>query len=143
MQRYRQRCRHGGFTLIELMITVAIVAILSAIALPTYRQYVLRAHRSDALSTLSQSQATFERCYAQNFSYLTACIALPAFPQITPQAYYSIALSNQSATTYALTATPINSQTADTSCATISVDQANQRIGLDSVGTAQSRCWNP
>ena len=143
MQGYRQSRRFRGFTLIELMTIVAIVAILSAIALPTYRQYVLRAHRSDALSTLSQDQALFERCYAQNFSYLTACAALPTFPQISPQAYYSIGLSNQTATTYTMTAIPISSQTTDTTCATISIDQANQRVGLDSGGTAQSRCWNP
>jgi type IV pilus assembly protein PilE len=143
MQGYRQSRRHRGFTMIELMITVALVAILSAIALPTYRQYILRAHRSDALSILSQDQATLERCYAQNFSYLTVCSALPTFPQTSPQAYYSIALSSQTATTYTLTATPINSQNRDTTCSTISVDQANQRVGLDSGGTAQSLCWNP
>lgn len=132
-----------GFTLIELMTVVAIVAILAAVAIPTYRSYVLRAHRADALSTLTQDQAIFERCYAQNFSYLATCAALPSFPQATPGNFYSIALTGQTATAYLLTATPTNSQFADTTCSTISIDQANQRIGKDGGGIAQSRCWNP
>jgi type IV pilus assembly protein PilE len=132
-----------GFTLIELVIVIAIVAVLTAIALPSYRNYVLRSHRSDALSTLTQDQAIFERCYAQNYNYSGTCAALPTFPQTSPQGYYSIAITGPTATTYTLTATPQNAQAADTPCATITIDQANQKTGLDSSGTAQSACWNP
>lgn len=143
MTNHSQRTTKEGFTLIELMTVVAIVAILAAIAIPSYRSYVLRAHRADALSALTQDQAIFERCYAQNFSYSATCAAVPNFPQSTPGNFYSIALSGQTATSYLLTATPINSQAADSTCSTISIDQANQRIGKDAGGTAQARCWNP
>lgn len=131
-----------GFTLVELVITVSIIGILTAIAYPSYTNYVLKSRRSDALSALTQDQMAFERCYAQNFSYTAACSSLPAFPQVTSQGFYSIALSNLGATTYTLTATPIGSQTKDTTCANISINQANVKTATDNTATAQSSCWN-
>lgn len=137
------RQSHHGFTLIELMIVVAIVAILSAIAYPSYSAYVLKSHRADALTALSQNQVILERCYAQNFSYSAACVALPTFPVSSPQAYYSVALSNLNPTTYTLTATPTGVQIADTTCAAMIVDQANNKTATDTSGNPQAVCWNP
>ena len=65
--------RHGrskGFTLIELMITVAIVAILAAIAIPNYRNYVIRGQLVDATQGLAAVRANMERYYQDNRSYL-------------------------------------------------------------------------
>jgi type IV pilus assembly protein PilE len=132
----------AGFTLIELMITIAIVAVLAAIALPSYRSYVLRSHRSDALAALAQDQAVFERCYAQNYSYSATCAALLIFPHASAQGFYLVAVSNLTPTSYTLTATPQNSQTADTTCASFRVDQANDRTALDQSGAAQPSCWS-
>lgn len=132
-----------GFTLIELMVTVAIVAVLATIALPTYRSAMLRAHRSDALATLAQNQAIFERCYALNFVYNGSCPALESFPQTTPQGFYSIALTHSTASAYTLTATPVGLQANDADCASISLDQANQRTALNQNGAYQASCWNP
>lgn len=132
-----------GFTLVEILIAVGIVGILTAIAYPSYQQYVLKSRRTDALSTLSQNQIILERCYAQNFAYNTACAALPSFPQTSPQGFYSISLSNLSATTYTLTAVPLGTQLKDTTCATMSVNQANVKTAMDSSAVSQSKCWNP
>ena len=129
-----------GFTLIELMIVVVIVGILSAIAYPAYTSYVLRTRRSDAFAALAQDQTILERCYAQNFAYNNAACPT-SFPN-SPQGYYAIALSNQAASTYTLTATPLGPQVADTACASISVDQANQKNALDSSGNQSTVCWN-
>jgi type IV pilus assembly protein PilE len=132
-----------GFTLVELVIAMAIIAILATIAYPTYVNYVYRAHRADGLSTLSQLQLILERCYAQNFSYSAACTARPTFPVNSPQNYYNINLSNLGTSTYTLTATAQGAQTDDTTCATMSINQANVRTAVDSTGTTQTECWNP
>lgn len=129
--------KHHGFTMIELMIVMIIVAILLSIAVPSYRAWILKSHRSDAMATLSQDQVILERCYALSFSYATACAALPVFPQTSPQGYYSITLSNQTPTSYTLTATAIGTQTLDTNCLTFSVDQTGLKTAT------QQSCWTP
>lgn len=61
--------RMSGFTLIELMVTVAIVAILGSIALPSYTRYIARAHRADARTQLLQVAQFMQRFYAANDSF--------------------------------------------------------------------------
>ena len=133
--------KHMGFSLIELMIVAAIGGILLAVAIPSYKTYVFKSHRADALSALAQDQTILERCYAQSFSYNGACSARPAFPHNSTQGYYSIN-AVIGAATFTLTATPIGTQVGDTTCASIRVDQANQKTAVDSSGTSQLVCWN-
>jgi prepilin-type N-terminal cleavage/methylation domain-containing protein len=83
------RMRHGrskGFTLIELMITVAIVAILAAIAMPNYRNYVIRGQLVDATQGLAAVRANMERYYQDNRSYLIGPTAPPCgtAPAVAP-----------------------------------------------------------
>ena len=132
----------SGFSLIELMIVVAIVAILSAVTYPSYVKYVQKSRRADALSALAQAQVMMERCYAQKFVYDQACSALPSPPN-SSQGFYSLTLNIPDTTRFTLTATPQNSQTADTVCATISINEVNVRTAFDTSGTAQAECWNP
>ena len=104
--------RNHGFTLIELMIVVAIVAILSAIAIPAYTQYVARSKLTEAFSGLSGMSVAAQQYYQDNRTYLagggtgnaTTCpIAPPANGQ-----NYGFSCSNVSATTFTFTAAPIN-----------------------------------
>ena len=138
-----QQQHSHGFTLVELLIVVTIVGLLSAIAYPSYRSYILKSHRADALAALSQNQAMLERCYAQNFSYSASCATLPTFPIVSPQGYYLVTLSNQSATSFTLTASATGTQTADTQCAKLTLDQANQQLATDVTGKQQTVCWHP
>ena len=69
--RPRRLRASGGFTLIEVMITVAIVAILAAVALPSYRDYIVRGHLADASNGLALMRAQMERHYQDNRSYAT------------------------------------------------------------------------
>jgi type IV pilus assembly protein PilE len=63
----------AGFTLIEMMIVVAIIGILAAIALPSYRNYVLRGKIVDATNKLSASRAKMEQYYQDNRTYVSGC----------------------------------------------------------------------
>jgi type IV pilus assembly protein PilE len=127
------------------MITVAIVGILAAIALPSYRQYVLRGNRTDAIRSLAFYQQALERCYSQNFSY-TGCAQIS--PATTPVAstdgYYSINLpaADLSLTGYTLTATTTGTQAADTTCKTFQLTQAGVQTAQDSSSNDQTQtCW--
>ncbi|MDE1898026.1 MAG: prepilin-type N-terminal cleavage/methylation domain-containing protein [Xanthomonadaceae bacterium] len=129
--------RLSGFTLIELMIVVAIIAILTAIAYPAYTQYIYRSRRSDAYAGINQSQAILERCYAQYFSYqpTTGTCPVPA-ATTSPEKYYNINTAVTSST-YTITAVPVGPQANDTSCPSFSIDQG----GKKTPDPTTSRCW--
>jgi type IV pilus assembly protein PilE len=109
--------RTGGFTLIELMITVAIVAILAAVALPSYRQYVVRSKRSAAqaqMMDIANRQQQFllaNRSYADKTALTASGYALPA--EVNSNYSYDIVLSTTGVPSYTLTLTPIGGQTGD------------------------------
>jgi len=130
-----------GITLIELTIGLAILGTLVFIAYPSYLQFLLKSRRSDALTALMQSQISLERCYMQNFAY-NHCDAMPNFPQTSQLGFYSITLSQFDASSYTLTATPIGSQAKDTTCASMTVNQANVKTAFDLSGTPQTICWH-
>ncbi|MGR4066712.1 type IV pilin protein [Billgrantia sp. C5P2] len=96
--RYGTPRRAHGFTLIELMIAVAVIAILASIAIPSYRGYVERATRTDAHAGLMEAAGQLERCYTVNNSYAGCSVASPS-----PDGNYTITVTSAAAT-YTLTA---------------------------------------
>jgi type IV pilus assembly protein PilE len=135
MMGVRGKKRHeGGFTLIELMIVVAIVAILAAIAYPSYQRYVEQARRADAKSALLDASQRLERCYTQNNTYVGCPVA-----GTSPDGFYAIAATAQTATAFTLTATPQNAQAGDTRCGTYTLQSTGARAASGSLGA--DRCW--
>ncbi len=125
-----------GFTLIELMITVAIVAILASIALPSYQSHVVSTRRTTAQACLLELAQFMERYYStNNMSYLNA--ALPTTECRTNLAdHYTFAFAaTPTATVYAITATAEGAQaTKDSSCTPMQVTQTGVR-------TPSTGCW--
>jgi type IV pilus assembly protein PilE len=112
------RRNHSGFTLIELMIVLVVVAILAAFAIPSYIEQIHKSRRADAIRTLGQLQLGLERWRAENPCYgqsggagcpttFTASGTYPAVPTATDSPYYSLAITAASATPtgYVITAT--------------------------------------
>ena len=111
--------KHAGFTLIELMITVAVIAILAAIAVPSYREYIRRSNRVEGQSLLNEAAARQERWRAQNGTYNTgstviADLQLPWASGKSEHGLYELSVSAVIGDGgYTLTATPQGSQSDD------------------------------
>jgi type IV pilus assembly protein PilE len=139
--------RHqGGFTLIELMIVVAIIGILAAIALPQYSDYVTRSRRIDGQSTLLQVAQELERCYTQFSAYdndSCSVVEASAVSQASPEDYYLVTASTLSASTFTLTATPQDTQKTndEANCKTLTLTHLGEQGATDENDDPTDECW--
>ncbi len=114
-----------GFTLIEVMIVVAIVAILAAVALPSYNEYIRRGHRTEARTGLLQAAQWMERAATATGTYPLAAV-FPASLQKVPSDRYDITIASTDGSTYTLTAAPKGAQSND-KCGDYTLNQAGLR----------------
>ena len=123
-----QPLRHLGFTLIELCIVVVIVAILAAVAIPSYQKYVRDSRRQEAQQGLLTLSLLMERSFARAGIYPNT---LPSTD--LPTAYYSFSLGASSSTSsFTIQAAPTGAQSGD-SCGTMTLNQAGQKT--------PANCW--
>jgi type IV pilus assembly protein PilE len=141
------RNRHQGFTLIEVMIVVAIVAIITAVALPNYTEYIRRGHRAEVRANLLQLAQWMERAATANGAYPTtaknaAAITSALNAANTKTNRYTISMAS-TASTFTLTATPKDAQVGD-KCGNYTFNQAGVRGANGKVPTDSGydvTCW--
>jgi type IV pilus assembly protein PilE len=136
------RARMRGMTLIELLTVVAVVAILSSIAVSSYRRYLVRTNRTEATGALLRIQVAQEKFFLQNNTYTNNMTSL-GVPATTPTGNYSLGVaagaSANLATSFTATATPQARQaSSDTDCQALTIDDRGQR---GSTPKAPSLCW--
>jgi type IV pilus assembly protein PilE len=132
--------RHQGFTLIEVMIVVAIVAILAAVAIPSYTEYIQRSRIIESTSTLASMRVKMEQYFQDNRSYVGACTAGTVAPTPAATQFFTYSCSGLTANAYLVTATGIGAM----AYFGFTIDQANNQIttGVPSNWTAPTaQCW--
>lgn len=137
--------RIAGFTLIEIMVVLLIIGILGAVAVPAYRQYVIRAHRTEAKTALLRLAANQERHHLQHNTYTDDLAALGFAAGVSDNGVYTLSVPSADATTFRADAVPTPGgasngvdMSRDEPCARFTIDAAGRRGAFpDPDGT----CW--
>lgn len=136
---------NGGFTLLELMIVVAIIGLLAAFAYPSYMDSVTKSRRADAKATLLNLAQQIERFYSENHTYTGAAAAVGGSPQASPEGWYQLTINiTGGGTAYTLTAAPQGQQAShDTQCKSYTYNNLGQEgvTGTPAPSWSASDCW--
>ncbi len=137
--------KHKGFSLIELMIVVAVIAIIASIAIPSYERQVTKTRRTDGQSKLLEIMSKQERHYSLNNTYVANLSTLSDYdnnPVASDEGYYSIAAAacgSGITSCVQLTATPQGAQAGDTECGALTYDSRGVK-GEGGTGSVND-CW--
>ncbi len=135
-----QHCYKDGFSLIELLIALAIVSLLSVVGTPIYTQHVAHAHRLEALVAMNRVAAALEQYYAEHQSYIGATLQRLHQPSAIVQGRYLLRLKSLSLDNYLVSVRAINVQAEqDELCTEMTLDATGEKsvIGEGSV----NECW--
>lgn len=145
-------CKGAGFTLIELMIVVAIIGILAAIAYPSYQDQIRKSRRADAMEALTMAAAMEERIFTEKNSYTSVIGTIGG--ATSAEGYYTISVVAQTIDTaascvsgtympcYKLTAKATGTQANDTRCDEFFLDSTGKKKAEDSANADTTDfCW--
>ena len=141
MKHGRLAARSAGYSLMELLITVAIIAIIAAVAMPNYQQHVLRSHRGDAMTALLRIAAQQEKFYLQNNTYTGSLADVNTLT--TEAGYYQLSIDAADTDTFTATATAIagKAQESDADCQTFSITAEGTRTASGGGSDTSDVCW--
>lgn len=138
----QRKPRNQGLTLIELMVVLSIVAILSAIAYPSYLDFLQRGRRADGQAALMAVEAAQARWRVTHSTYTTTLgtggLELPA---TSADGYYTIAIASADASSYSVTATPVGTQAGDTACNPLKVEMNKDATRPGQAIRTPAACW--
>ena len=136
------RKRQYGVTLLELMAVVMVIGVLGMIAIPSYRQYTMRAQRTEAKTALLLLASNQERFYLTNRTYSGDPVALGFANSQTERGSYTLRIDGANAVGYSATATPragaTFDMTSDAQCTTFTITSQGVR---SATGTTAATCW--
>lgn len=137
--------RAHGWTLSELLISLALMAVLAAVALPSFQSQQRQARRTDAQSALQQLQLAQARWRGSQASFAHDLSSLGWLDDKSPAGHYQIAIENASANGYTLVATPVGAQAGDSACHPMRLQLQHTATVVLSSGVDASadpaRCW--
>ncbi len=131
--------RAQGLSLIELLVTVALVVILASVAIPSYQQYVNKSGRAEAKGALMDLAAQLERYYADNRSYTGATVAGLLGSATTEHGYYTLTIDSLAANSYTIMAQPGGRQAGD-ACGTFTITSTGVK-GVQDGSLGIAKCW--
>ena len=128
-----------GFTLLELLVVIAVIGILASLSVVSYRSHIVQSNRQAGQASLLLAQQAMERSFLRTGAYTLVNADLAPFePSVTPQVYtLNVVIGKVSG--YTLTATPVGSQAADAACGALSI--TNTGIKSAAVAANTFMCW--
>ena len=135
IKSYKRAERQEGFTLIELMIVIAIIGIISAVAFPSYSSYMTKSRRADAKITLTKMADAQERWYLQNSTYTTTVADVGG--ATSPDGNYKMEISSADLNGYVMKATAIAAQAGDADCTSFILASTGAKTSTPGI----KPCW--